>query len=43
VVCGRVQTEPEASDVLTNPHVVVEILSPSTEAIYEGAFELDAD
>jgi Uma2 family endonuclease len=36
VVCGPMQTEPEASDVLTNPTVVVEVLSPSTEAYDRG-------
>lgn len=36
VVCGGVQTEPGASDVLVNPSVVVEVLSPSTEAHDRG-------
>ena len=37
VVCGRMETEPKAYDVLINPQVVVEILSPSTEAYDRGA------
>ena len=37
VVGGREETEPEASDVLTNPGIVVEVLSPSTEAYDRGA------
>ncbi|MFO7562644.1 MAG: Uma2 family endonuclease [Enhygromyxa sp.] len=36
VVCGEMQTEPEAKDVLVNPAVVVEVLSPSTEAYDRG-------
>jgi Uma2 family endonuclease len=31
VVCGGVRTESSAPDVLTNPAIVVEVLSPSTE------------
>ncbi|AUX43380.1 hypothetical protein SOCE26_048280 [Sorangium cellulosum] len=37
VVCGGVQTEPGASDVLSNPTAVVEVLSRSTEAFDRGA------
>jgi len=36
VVCGGMQSEPNASDVLGNPAVVVEVLSPSTEAYDRG-------
>ena len=36
VVCGAIQTEPEARDVLVNPTVVVEVLSPSTEIYDRG-------
>lgn len=36
VVCGGVQTEPGTSDVLANPSVIVEVLSPSTEAHDRG-------
>jgi Uma2 family endonuclease len=36
VVCGSVRTDPAASDVLVNPTVVVEVLSPSTEAHDRG-------
>ncbi|MFS8064850.1 MAG: Uma2 family endonuclease, partial [Byssovorax sp.] len=36
VVCGGVQTEPGTSDVLANPSVIVEVLSPSTEAYDRG-------
>jgi Uma2 family endonuclease len=36
LVCGGVQTEPGASDVLINPSVIVEVLSPSTEAHDRG-------
>jgi Uma2 family endonuclease len=36
VVCGVPQTEPGTSDVLANPKVVVEVLSPSTEAYDRG-------
>lgn len=36
VVCGAPQTEPGASDVLSNPTAVVEVLSPSTEAYDRG-------
>lgn len=37
VVCGGVQTEPAAADVLANPTVVVEVLSPRTEAYDRGS------
>lgn len=36
VVCGKVETELGAHDVLTNPSVIVEVLSPSTESHYLG-------
>jgi Uma2 family endonuclease len=36
LICGPMQTEPEAKDVLVNPAVVVEVLSPSTEAYDRG-------
>lgn len=36
VVCGRVETEPGASDVLINPRMIVEVLSRSTEAYNRG-------
>lgn len=36
LVCGPLQTEPAARDVLTNPAVIVEVLSPSTEAYDRG-------
>jgi Uma2 family endonuclease len=36
LVCGPVQTEPGAWDVLVNPSVVVEVLSPSTEVYDRG-------
>jgi Uma2 family endonuclease len=31
VVYGKLETEPGANDVLTNPNVIAEVLSPSTE------------
>jgi Uma2 family endonuclease len=34
--CGGVHTEPGTSDVLANPSVIVEVLSPSTEAYDRG-------
>lgn len=37
VVCGKVQYEDAANDVLLNPIVIVEVLSPSTEAYDRGA------
>ncbi|HTN89575.1 MAG TPA: Uma2 family endonuclease [Sorangium sp.] len=36
VACGGVRLEPGTSDVLANPSVVVEVLSPSTEAYDRG-------
>jgi Uma2 family endonuclease len=36
LICGPMQTEPAARDVLTNPTVVVEVLSPSTEVYDRG-------
>ena len=36
VVCGRVALEPGTSDVLTNPTVIVEVLSGSTEQYDRG-------
>jgi Uma2 family endonuclease len=36
VVCGGVQMEPGTDDVLANPSVIVEVLSPSTEAYDRG-------
>jgi Uma2 family endonuclease len=36
VVCGKLETEPGANDVLTNPHVIVEVLSSSTESHDRG-------
>lgn len=36
-VCGPLQTEPGTTDVLANPTVVVEALSPSTEVYDRGA------
>lgn len=36
-VCAALELEPGASDVLANPTVVVEVLSPSTEAYDRGA------
>jgi Uma2 family endonuclease len=36
VVCGGIRTEPAAADVLANPTVVVEVLSPRTEAYDRG-------
>lgn len=35
-VCGAIKNEPGTSDVLTNPRVIVEVLSPSTEAYDRG-------
>jgi Uma2 family endonuclease len=41
VVCGEVRTQPNASDVLINPAIVVEVLSPTTRDYDKGAkFEL---
>lgn len=36
VVCGKLETEAGVQDVLTNPSVIVEVLSPSTEAHDRG-------
>jgi Uma2 family endonuclease len=36
VVCGGLRTEPGTHDVLANPSVIVEVLSPSTEAYDRG-------
>jgi Uma2 family endonuclease len=36
VVCGMLETEPSANDVLTNPNVIAEVLSPSTESHDRG-------
>lgn len=36
VACGGICTEPGTIDVLTNPTIVVEVLSPSTEAYDRG-------
>jgi Uma2 family endonuclease len=36
VACGEVRTEPGTSDVLSNPSVVVEVLSDSTEKYDRG-------
>lgn len=36
VVCGKLETEPNAPDVLLNPGVIVEVLSSSTEAHDRG-------
>jgi len=37
VVCGQLQTAPEDKDAITNPIVLVEVLSDSTEAYDRGA------
>lgn len=36
VVCGGAQMEPDTHDALANPTVIVEVLSPSTEAYDRG-------
>jgi len=36
VVCGPMKTEPETSDVLANPRILVEVLSRSTETYDRG-------
>ena len=36
VVCGRAEFALEAADTLTNPQVIIEILSPSTESYDRG-------
>ncbi len=37
VVCGELQLEGEQQDILLNPRLIVEVLSPSTEAYDRGA------
>jgi Uma2 family endonuclease len=37
VVCGKPQFHDERTDIITNPDLVVEVLSPSTEAFDRGA------
>ncbi len=37
VVCGRLETAPEDEDAITNPILLVEVLSDSTEAYDRGA------
>lgn len=36
VACGGVRTEPGTTDVLANPSIIVEVLSPGTEAYDRG-------
>jgi Uma2 family endonuclease len=36
VICGRVELEPGTPDVVTNPRVIVEVLSPTTERYDRG-------
>ncbi|MFC1642998.1 Uma2 family endonuclease [Myxococcota bacterium] len=36
VVCGRVRTAPDDPEAVTNPRVIVEVLSPTTEADDRG-------
>jgi Uma2 family endonuclease len=36
VICGELQFHDEANDVVVNPRVIVEVLSPSTEAFDRG-------
>ena len=36
VVCGEVETHPEDADAVTNPVLVIDVLSPSTEAYERG-------
>jgi Uma2 family endonuclease len=36
VVCGALQFHDEVQDVLLNPRLIVEVLSPSTEAVDRG-------
>lgn len=36
VVCGEIQTLDEHGDVILNPKVIIEVLSPSTEAFDRG-------
>lgn len=37
VICGDMQFEDEESDTLTNPTLIIEVLSPSTEGYDRGA------
>lgn len=37
VVCGEVQYHEDRKDIITNPALVIEVLSPSTEAFDRGA------
>lgn len=37
VVCGQLRTAPEDPDAISNPAVLIEVLSPSTEAHDRGA------
>ena len=37
VVCGRLETDPEDRNAITNPIVIVEVVSDSTEAYDRGA------
>jgi Uma2 family endonuclease len=37
VVCGELQYHDERRDIITNPNVVIEVLSPSTESFDRGA------
>ena len=41
VVCGPIETETGTTDVLANPTILVEVLSPSTEAYDRGAKWVD--
>lgn len=36
VVCGGIRREPGSPDVITNPSIIVEVLSPSTESYDRG-------
>jgi Uma2 family endonuclease len=40
VVCGDLQIYDERKDIITNPDLVIEVLSPSTEAFDRGAKRL---
>lgn len=40
VICGEPQLYDERRDILTNPTVVFEVLSPSTEACYTASYVL---
>lgn len=37
VICGDLQFHDERKDIITNPDVIIEVLSPSTEAFDRGA------